>query len=448
MDNARPAPGRSRLRELAAASVGNTVELFDWLIFAALAPYFAAALFPGDSVAGLIYAYAVFAVGFVVRPIGAAVMGRIVDRRGRRFGLLLSIAVTSVSALVIAVTPTYAAIGLGAPIIVVLARLAQGLTISGEQAAAGTYLLEMAPPRRRFTFGAISMSAVSLGQLLSLGCVAALLAVYGAEGMQAGGWRVGFVVCAVLGVFTLLIRALAPESEVFTEQVRDQRPAQLPILRRHLRQMLAVLLTIVPTSMGLYFVTAYLPTFFANAGVTDRSSISGYLPLLTVYLIAVIAVTGPVADRFGGLRVARIGNAFLALVTIPVIVAITSEALPVVAGLLIYLTGLGVITAPVTVIGVSLFPPAVRAVGAAVPTAISVAVFGGTFPLVAESLTVTGNAHLVPWLVGLGALLGLAGTLLARTADLERTQSAPAEDPVPETAPPAAQTPATQTPAT
>ncbi|WP_281690116.1 MFS transporter [Pseudonocardia thermophila] len=425
MGDLRSIRGPARRRELAAASVGNVVELFDWLLFASLAPYFAGALFPGeDPVAGLIYAYAVFAVGFVFRPLGAAVMGRVVDRRGRRFALLLSIAVTSLAALVIAVTPDYATIGIAAPIVVVLARLAQGLTISGEQSAAGTYLLEMAPPRHRFLFGAVSMAAVSVGQLLTLACVAALLVVYGPDGVAEGGWRLGFVACAVLGLVALMIRRLAPESEVFTERVATQRPPQLPILRRHKRQLLAVFLTIAPTSMGLYFVTAYLPVFFDQAGIADKASISGQLPLLTLYLIAVITLTGPVADRFGGLRVARIGNALLAVVTVPVIVAVTSGALPVVAGLLVYLTGLGIITAPVTVIGVSLFPAVVRGVGAGIPTAVSVVLFGGTFPLVAQSLTAAGNADLVPWLVGLGALLGFCGTVLARTSDIERSLAA------------------------
>lgn len=430
LDKDRPAPGGTRRRELAAASVGNTVELFDWLIFASLAPYFAGALFPGDNpTAGLIYAYAVFAVGFVFRPVGAGIMGRIVDRRGRRFALIFSIAVTSLAALLIAVTPSSASIGIGAAILVVVARLAQGLTISGEQSAAGTYLLEMAPPRRRFLFGAVSMAAVSVGQLLALGCVAVLLLVYGEDGMREGGWRAGFVVCAVLGALALIIRRLAPESDVFVEQVEAQKPAQLPILRRHARQMVAVFLMIVPTSMGLYFVTAYLPVFFANAGVVDRTSISGYLPLLTVYLIAAITLTGPFADRFGGLRVARIGNALLAVITVPVILAITSGHLPVVVGLLLYLTGLGIITAPVTVIGVSLFPPAVRGVGAGIPTAVSIAIFGGTFPLIAESLTQAGSANLVPWLVGLGALLGFVGTLLARTSDMDRALAPPTDVP-------------------
>jgi MHS family alpha-ketoglutarate permease-like MFS transporter len=425
MDSAHPVPVRNQRRELAAASVGNTVELFDWLIFASLAPYFASSLFPGNSVAGLLYAYAVFAVGFVMRPIGAIVMGRVVDRKGRRFALLFSVLVTSAAALVIAVTPTYQAIGLGAAIIVVVARLIQGLTISGEQAAVSTYLLETAPAPRRFTFAAIAQSAVSIGQLLTVACVAVLVAGFGQAGMEAGGWRLGFVACGVLGVIALIIRRLAPETDTFIQQVKVQRPPQLPLLARHRRVMVAVFLSIAPTSMGLYFVTAYLPTYFAEQGVADRGAISTYLPLLTLYLIAMVLIAGPIADRVGGLRLARIANATFAVITVPVILAVNTRALPVIAGILIYLTVLGFVTAPVSIIGVNLFPPAIRGVGAGVPTAMSVALFGGTFPLIAQSLTVAGNADLVPWIVGLGALLGFLGMITARHSDLQAIDNPP-----------------------
>ncbi|WP_073256759.1 MFS transporter [Cryptosporangium aurantiacum] len=420
-------------RQLLAACVGSIVESFDWLIYAVLAPYFAGAMFPGDDpVAQLLASYLVFAVGFLVRPVGAVVMGRLTDRRGRRYSLVVSVALISVSSLIIALTPDAGAIGIFAAVIVVIARLVQGLAMSGEQTAAGTYVVETAPPDRRFLYGALLSSANYVGQLLALATLAVLLGVLGSEGLESGAWRIGFAVCAVLGLVALWIRRAAPESDTYLEQVAEQRQAaQLPLLRAHWRQAVAVFLLIVPATMGLYFVTAYLPVFLDDAGVADKADISRYLPLLMIYLIAVIALAGRLADRFGGLRVLRAGLVVLVVTTAPVILALQSGALPVIPGSLLYLTVLGVITAPIGIITPQLFPPQIRAVGAGLPSMIGVALFGGTFALVATALSAAGHAGLLPWYVTLGSVLGLTGGLLVRQGDLYDARHSAQPDAVP-----------------
>ncbi|HVW41650.1 MAG TPA: MFS transporter [Amycolatopsis sp.] len=412
-------PLGSPRRRLLAACVGSIVESYDWLIYAVLAPYFASAMFPGDNaVARLLASYLVFAVGFFVRPLGAVVLGRLTDRRGRRFGLLISVALIAVCSLVIAVTPPAGTIGVAAAVVVVLARLVQGLAMSGEQSAAGAYVVETAPPRRRYLYGALLSSTNYVGQLLALATASVLLAVYGAGGLTAGAWRIGFLVCAALGLVALWIRKAAPESEVYLREVAGGRHAQFPVLLAHKRQALAVFLLIVPATMGLYFITSYLPVFLHDAGLADTTAVSRYLPLLMIYLIVVIAVMGLLADRIGGLRVARAGLVVLTVVTAPIIFALKAGWIPLIPGALVYLTVLGVITAPISIISPRLFPPQVRALGMGLPSMLAVAAFGGTFPLIATALSASGNGDVLPWYIALGAGLGLAGSLLVRRTDL------------------------------
>ncbi|MFC9761906.1 MFS transporter [Rhodococcus jostii] len=413
-----PAKDRSRLL-LAAATAGSIVESFDWLIYAVLAPYFAHAIFPGDDpVVSLLASYLVFAIGFLIRPIGAVIMGRIIDRQGRKFGLVVSVSMISVGALVIALTPSYDTIGVLAALIVVFARLVQGLSMSGEQAAVGTYLLETAPRNRRFLFGAIASASSYVGQMLATACLAILLGIYGVEGLESGGWRVGFLVCAAMGLIALWIRGAAPESEIFTEQVKNERPRQLPLLRARTRQAAAIFLMLVPVTMGMYFITAYLAKFLSHAGVATKEQVTGYVPIFTVYLILVILVSGFLADRFGGLRILRIGYVTLAVCTLPVIIGLSTGVVPILPGALLYLTVLGSVTGPFAMVGPQLFPPAVRAVGVGLPSMLSVALFGGTFPLIAEGLTAAGNSGAIPWYIGVGAVLGLVGNILVRKSDL------------------------------
>ncbi|WP_405944412.1 MFS transporter [Streptomyces sp. NBC_00932] len=412
--------GAAGRKALLAATVGGVVESFDWTIYAVLAPFFATQLFPGDDPAtALIGAYLGFAVGFVVRPFGSYVMGRISDSRGRRFGLTLSMAVISAASVLIAILPTAGVAGAAAPVLLVLLRLVQGVSMGGENPSAAAYVTETAPRRLRFLYSSISYSGVVIGNILSFGVLTLLLATLGKDGVSGGGWRIGFLVAAGLGLLALWIRRSAEESEEFAEQAAAAGPGSTAAGRRALyrtsaRNIAAVFLISVGATIGYYFGTTYLPQYAQQLGVASdtESSASMLLPLLL--LIAAMVGVGKLADRLGPLRTLRTGLALLALATVPLMVALAHRALPMWVVTIVYLL---LIAAPIgltNVLFAQLFPVPVRVVAMGVPYTVATGLFGGTFPLLAQAMGRAGHLTMVPWWAAGAAAVSLLGTLLIR----------------------------------
>lgn len=420
---APPGAERARpkgLRELAASTVGAAVESFDWTIYAVLAPYFASQMFAGDNEAiKLIAAYAGFAVSFLMRPLGGYVLGRIADSRGRRFALLLSMVTISAGSLLIAILPTAASIGVGAPLLLLLMRALQGLALGGENPSVAAYITETAPPRHRFLFCGLSYAGVIVGNILCFAVAGTLLLFLGKEGVSAGGWRIGFVVAAAFGLLAYWVRSIAAESEEF-EQVREEsaRP-EMPGLRRilveHGRNMTAVFLMTTGTTIGYYFGTTYLPKYAEQVGVSQSASTAlNMIPSLLV-MIGAMAVFGVIADRFGAMVTFRAGFVLLAVVTVPLMSALAQGWLPVWVVTVVYLAvGVAPTIALANVLFARPFPVAVRVVCMGVPFSVGVAMFGGTFPLMAQSLQAAGLLSAVPWVAASAAVVSLIGTYVLK----------------------------------
>ena len=204
----------SRVRNILGGSLGNMVEWYDWYVYSAFTLYFAPIFFPaGDRTAQLLSAAAVFAVGFVMRPIGAWVMGMYADRRGRKAGLTLSVSLMCLGSLMIACSPTYATAGLLAPAILIAARMIQGLSLGGEYGSSATYLSEMAGKERRGFWSSFQYVTLIAGQLLALALLLLLQSQLGEAGMERIGWRIAFGVGAVLAVVVFIIRRGLTETE-------------------------------------------------------------------------------------------------------------------------------------------------------------------------------------------------------------------------------------------
>ncbi|MFG2137500.1 MFS transporter [Streptomyces sp. NPDC048650] len=409
----------SSRRALLAATVGGVVESFDWTIYAVLAPFFAPQLFPGDDpVTELIGAYLGFAVGFVVRPFGSYVMGRIADSRGRRFGLTLSMGLISAASVLIAVLPTAGVIGAAAPVLLVVLRLVQGLSMGGENPSAAAYVTETAPRPLRFLYSAISYSGVVIGNILSFGVLTLLLTALGGDAVTGGGWRIGFLVAAALGLLALWIRRGAQESEEFARQA-DDAPAGTAAGRRALyragaRNITAVFLITLGATVGYYFGTTYLPQYAQQLGVVSDTESAATMLLPLVVLIAAMLGAGRLADRFGALRTLRTGLALLALATVPLMAALAHRTLPMWLVTVVYLL---LIAAPIglaNVLFAQLFPVAVRVVAMGVPFTVATGLFGGTFPLLAQALGRAGQLTLVPWWAAGAAAVSFLGTFLVR----------------------------------
>ncbi|MFI2261363.1 MFS transporter [Streptomyces tubercidicus] len=403
----------SRLRQLAAASIGNAVEWYDWYAYSFLAVYFAEQVFPkgtGNSLVPLLSTFAVFAVGFFMRPIGGLLMGAIADRRGRRTALTLTILLMGGGSLLVALTPTYGATGVLAPLVLVIARLVQGLSVGGEFAASTTFLVESAGPGRRGLFSSFQYVSTTAGQLLASGTAALLAAMLTEQQMGQWGWRVAFLIGALLSLLGLWIRRGAQETlpqaldavragETPHDQQTVDRPGLFEALRRHPRQSLRICGITVGGTIAYYTWTTYLPTYAqVNAGFDKGDSLTvGTLSLVFFALLQPLG--GILSDRIGRkplLLGFSLGFAFLAVPLLHLVTDDFVSLLLVQCAGMVLLTGYTAIAAAVNV---ELFPARVRAAGIGFPYSLTVALFGGTAPYVGTWFKQAGHADLFPWYV-------------------------------------------------
>lgn len=423
-DSFVPSHGKGR-RELIAASVGGVVEGYDWTIYAVTAPYLAVQLFPGDSpVAKLLAAYVGFAVGFIARPLGSVLIGRWADRRGRRSALVLSMLTIAAANLVIALTPTAATIGVGAAVIVVLARIVMGISFGGEIPSGAAYVTETAPARRRFSYSAVASLGGVIGPMLAFITLAILLGVYGPEGVTNGGWRVAFVIAAVAGLLALWIRTLARESKEFlahreAERKMVVRPSTWSVLRRNTRLIVAVFFACVGGTIAFYLGTVYLPVYADQHGAIARADAERMMPLALLVMMLVMFAAGRLADRFGGFTIFRTGFVLLAVGTAPLLMLLADGVLPFVAVAVIYLACFGLVLAQANVIFSQLFPTNIRVIGYGVPYTISAAIFGGTTPMVAQSFAAAGAPSGLIWYASAAAVVSALATVAIRPGDIK-----------------------------
>jgi MHS family alpha-ketoglutarate permease-like MFS transporter len=404
-------PARRPVRQLLAASVGNAVEWYDWYAYTFLATYIADQIFPkgaDNSLVPLLSTFAVFAVGFFMRPVGGLLMGAIADRRGRRAALTVTILLMGGSSLLVGLTPTYAAAGLLAPVVLVLARLLQGLSVGGEFAASTTFLVESAGPGRRGLFSSFQYVSTTAGQLLASGIAALLVDTLSDEAMNGWGWRVPFVLGALLSLVGFWIRQGAQETRS-AEQRQAPRPGLFEALRRHPRESLRIAGITAGGTIAYYTWTSYLPTYAElNAGVEKSDALlAGTLSLAFFALLQPLG--GLLSDRFGRRPLLLFFGLGFALLCVPLLHAVRDSfavLLLVSCAGMVLLTGFTSISAAVNA---EVFPPRVRAAGIGFPYSLTVALFGGTAPYVGTLFKEMGHSGLFPWYV---AVLCLASSVV------------------------------------
>ncbi|MFJ8630002.1 MFS transporter [Streptomyces sp. NPDC093568] len=394
-------PTKRPVRQLLAASVGNAVEWYDWYAYTFLATYIAAEVFPksaDNSLVPLLSTFAVFAVGFFMRPVGGLLMGAIADRRGRRAALTVTILLMGGSSLLVGLTPAYESAGVLAPVILVLARLLQGLSVGGEFAASTTFLVESAGPGRRGLFSSFQYVSTTAGQLVASGIATLLVDTLTDGQMNGWGWRIPFVLGAVLSLVGFWIRQGAQETRS-AEQRQAPRPGLLEALRRHPRQSLLICGITAGGTIAYYTWTSYLPTYAElNAGVEKSDALlAGTISLAFFGLLQPLG--GLLSDRFGRRPLLLFFGLGFTLLTVPLLHALHDSfavLLLVQCAGMVLLTGFTSISAAVNA---ELFPPRVRAAGIGFPYSLTVALFGGTAPYVGTLFKELGHADLFPWYV-------------------------------------------------
>jgi len=430
---AMPLSDRHRLRSIVGGSIGNLVEWYDWYVYSAFSLYFSRAFFPPASqTAQLLNAAAVFAVGFLMRPVGGWLMGRYADRHGRRAALTLSVLMMCGGSLMIALTPGYATIGAAAPTLLVFARLVQGLSVGGEYGASATYLSEMAGQRRRGFYSSFQYVTLIAGQLLALGVLLVLQRMLAPTALAAWGWRVPFAIGALCAVIAFRLRRGLDETPAYRaldEQETATGRGRVRALLAHPRAVATVVGLTAGGTVAFYTFTTYAQKFLVNsAGWTPAAATRVSALTLALFMLAQPLV-GHLSDRIGRRPVLIAFGVLGSLGTVPLLTALAGarterDGFLLLALALLVVSGYTAINA---VVKAELFPADIRALGVGFPYAVAVSVFGGTAEYVALRFKNAGHEPWFYWYVTLCIALSL---LVYATMPETRDSSTMAEEQV------------------
>lgn len=391
-----------RLKAIFTGSIGNLVEWYDWYAYAAFAIYFAPVFFPeGNSTVQLLNTAAIFAVGFLMRPIGGWLFGSIADKQGRKASMTLSVLLMSFGSMMIAFTPSYASIGLAAPILLLLARLLQGLSVGGEYGTSATYLSEVASSGRRGFFSSFQYVTLIGGQLFALGIQLLLQKVFltPAE-LSEWGWRIPFVIGALLALVALYLRRNMHES-VDLHDKKKERGSVMVLLKKHPQAVLTVVGLTLGGTIAFYTYTTYMQKFLVNTVKLSKE----HSTIISFSLMLIYACLQPafgwLSDKVGR-KPLLVGFGVLGtLLTVPILTAVSGTTSAWSAFFLILMALLIVsgYTSINAVVKAELFPAEVRALGVGLPYALTVAIFGGTAEYLALYFKNIGHEAWYYWYV-------------------------------------------------
>lgn len=400
-----PEETRKRVFAIVAASSGNLVEWFDFYIYAFCAIYFAPAFFPkADPTAQLLNTAGVFAAGFLMRPIGGWLFGRIADRNGRKNSMLISVVMMCFGSLLIACLPTYATIGTLAPALLLLARLLQGLSVGGEYGTTATYMSEVALKGRRGFFSSFQYVTLIGGQLLAVLAVLVVVVLQQlldeAE-LRAWGWRIPFVIGAITAVVALLLRRTLQETSSAQSRNSKEAGSVAELFRNHKAAFFTVLGYTAGGSLIFYTFTTYMQKYLVNsAGMSIKTASYVMTGCLFLYM-CMQPIFGALSDRIGRRNNMLMFGALGALATVPILTALRTVSSPELAFVLISVA-LAIVSFYTSISGIvkaEMFPPEVRALGVGLAYAVANAIFGGSAEYVALGLKSMGHETTFYWYV-------------------------------------------------
>ncbi|MCX4829540.1 MFS transporter [Streptomyces sp. NBC_01016] len=427
--------GREQWKKVLVGSAGNMVEWFDWFVYASFATYFAGSFFPsGNPTAQLMNTAGIFAVGFFMRPVGGWLLGRVGDRKGRKAALTLTVSLMSASAVLIAVAPTYGVAGYGGAVVLLIARLLQGLSVGGEYAASATYLTEASSPEKRGFASSFQYVSMTAGQIVGLGLQILLQRTMSDEALHSWGWRIPFIIGALGAAIIFYLRRNMLETDVYEESadadatVGGDDKGTIKALWAHKREAFLVIALTMGGTVAYYTYTTYLTKYLSNSAGLSKETATLVSFCALVVFACLQPVAGALSDRIGRrplLITFAIGSTFL---TVPIMTLLQHAgsfwpALGLSLLALVIVTGYTSINACVKA---ELFPTGIRALGVALPYAIANALFGGTAEYVALWFKDAGIESGYYWYVAGCAAVSLIVYLSMRETrdiDLNRVKS-------------------------
>lgn len=395
-------------RSIIAGLYGNALEWYDFLLYASFAPIFSEIFFPADEhFISLVTTFSVFAIGFLMRPIGGALLGHLADHAGRRKALIASVTIMSIATLLIAFLPNYHHAGMFAPLAFTFLRLVQGLAVGGELPGSATFLIEHMFANRRGLAGSLVLSTAFLGIFAGSLTASILSSVFTPAELASYGWRIAYLIGGLLGFYGIYLRIKSVESPQFTKaNPSNELPAKL-VFTRYIKQLaLAITFTSI-MAIGNYVLIAYVTTYLVKtAGFILQDAL--IINFIALFLLTVlIPFMGLLSDFVGRKPVFLSGLAGMVIFTFPVFwLLMSNNWVYVLCSEILLAITLAPLNATVPTIIAEMFPTRVRASGTSIGYNIGQAFFGGTVPLVALTLTeVTGNHYAPAWYVFIFALL-------------------------------------------
>lgn len=410
-----------RIRGIVAGSAGNLLEYFDWYVYSSFTIYFAHAFSPhGNPTVELLNAAAVFAVGFFMRPVGGWLLGMAADRYGRRSALTISVLTMCLGSLAIAVCPTYDQIGLAAPLLLLIARLLQGLSLGGEYGASATYLAEVATPEHRGFWSGFLYVTLVMGQLLAL--VLLLLMQYvllTPQQIASWGWRVPFLIGALGAVLVFWLRRQMTESDSFKSAHTEEEKGGIRVLLHHWRAVLTVCGLTLGGTVAFYTYTIYMQKYLANTLGFPKETATLISTASLIVFAAMQPVFGAISDKIGRKPLLLFFGFGATFGTIPLLHVLATASSPWVAfGLIV--TALFIAsgyTSINAIVKAELFPTRIRALGVALPYALTVSIFGGTTEYIALWCKQIGHESWFAGYVSICAAVTLFTVLRLKLAD-------------------------------
>ncbi|KAF1024635.1 MAG: Proline/betaine transporter [Pseudomonas sp.] len=392
----------SRTRQVVAAVIGNALEWYDFIVYGFLATIIARQFFPADDEhASLLMALATFGVGFFMRPVGGVLLGIYADRKGRKAAMQLIIRLMTVSIALIVFAPPYAAIGMGAPLLIVVARMLQGFATGGEYASATAFLVESAPAHRKGLYGSWQLVGQCLAVFGGAAMVALVTHFFEPSTLELWGWRLPFVLGLLIGPVGLWIRRYMEDPEEFIEARKlasGPAPSLLQVIREHRRSLLVSIALVCGATVSFYVVLVNMPTFAHKSLGLPLDQVLAVQMLAVALMTVVIPLSGLLSDRLGRRPVLLFFTFVFFLLVYPLYAWVA--AAPSIGRLLVMQVllcmAIGGFFGPAPTTLAEQFPIAVRSTGVSVAYNVAVLVFGGFAPLIVTWLSHSLNTPVAP----------------------------------------------------
>jgi MHS family alpha-ketoglutarate permease-like MFS transporter len=418
--------GARRRRSILAAVIGNFVEFYDWTVYAFLAPIFAQQMFPASSkFASLLLAFSIFALGYVARPLGAFLFGAYGDRIGRRASMIAAITLMAICSLLIGITPTHAAVGALAPAIIVVARCLQGLAAGGEAGNAQTYLAELAVEGRRAATASTQQISTGLSTLAALAVSTILTASLSPQSLTDWGWRIPFILGAIIGVVGIYLRLTAAES-LHVRAAANRELGYSAVLASHSGALVRTTLICLLPSVAFFSWQIYLPTYIAETTSLPRATALGIVTFGNLVFVLLVRPSAYLSDRVGR-RPVMIFFAVSALIwAYPTFVGLPTFLNSFGGALLVAVVGNAIaalVGGSISAVLTEAFPAQIRATGVGLAQSISVVVSGAAFSPVVTALLAQQRYGLIFTLVAGTAIISFLATVVmpeTRSRDFSR----------------------------